>query len=115
MLYRYDGVLANRRAGAQEGDLPSPRSENEQTTSKHQQQPSTARNLHGFKAGAELLQLPVLSKWVLLLLHGWQDACEQGGMLGGCRERCSDAVTLFQSGYEGGFWLGENQDHSGLG
>ena len=63
MFYKYDRVLANRTADAQEGDLPSPRSDNKQTMSKHQRQvPSTARTFHYFRTGAELLQLPVLNK-----------------------------------------------------
>lgn len=62
MFYKYDGVLADRTADAQE-DLPSPRLDNKQTMSKHQQQvPSTARTFHYFRSGAELPQLPVLNK-----------------------------------------------------
>lgn len=60
MFYKYDGVLADRTADAQEGDLPSPSLDNKQTMSKHQQQvPST---FPYFRSGAELPQLPVLNK-----------------------------------------------------
>lgn len=51
-----DGVLADRTADAQEGDLPSPRSGNE-TVSKHQQQvPSADGTLHSSRTGAGSLQ-----------------------------------------------------------
>lgn len=62
MFYRYHGVPANRTADAQEGALPSPRSHNKQTTSKHQQQvPSLMGTFHYSRAGAELLFAPHFS------------------------------------------------------